>query len=290
MSEPGEEPLIPRQVIGLTAIICAAVVITIAILGPLGTGSLQYRTSQSSTWQLEAQDVANIVLIAPALLVGGVLHLARRDSSKYLLVLTPISLMYNGISVGIGQEWVNPAYDGNVEQYAWLFLMLVIGGLILLVGSLSMFTKEDVPQFRPRGLKLYVVVMTVFLLLFALMWISELSQVMSTGDTTSGSYHETPTAWWLVKYLDLGVTIPFGFLALFLLLRRRESSYPMVLVSFGFFVGTGTAVNAMGWIMFINNDPQLQTSGLMIFAVLGLLSYGGFLYLVKDKLPHFVRR
>jgi len=278
------EPLIPRSATCAAAFICALVLIVIVVLGPLGTGTIQYRTSQSGIWQLEGQDIANLILIVPALLIGGILHLLRKNGSKYFLILAPITLMYAGLSIGLGQEWNNPDYDGNIEQYSWLFMVLVIGGLILLVACLSMFTKEEVPEFRPKSLKIYVAVMSVFLLLFALMWISELIEVTSTGDTSSGSYESTPTLWWVVRYLDLGITIPLGFLALFLLLRRRESSYPVVLLAFGFFVTTGTAVNCMGWIMLLNNDPEFQPGALVIFSVLGLLSYAGFLYLVKDKL------
>ncbi len=258
--------------------------IAIAALGPLGTGAIEYRTSQSGVWQLEGQDVANLAVVTPALLIGSVLHLLRRDGSKYFLTLTPITLMYAGLSIGIGQEWGNPEYSGNIEEYSWLFMIIVIGGLVMLVATLSMFSKEDCPDFKPGGLRIYVAIMSVFLLLFAMMWISELVEVISTGSTSSGSYEATPTVWWVVRYFDLGITIPLGFIALFLLLKRPESAYSIVLLAFGFFVTTGTAVNSMGWIMFINDDPELQAPALLIFMALALLSYVGYLYLIKDKL------
>lgn len=282
--EVEHEALIPRYIVCATGLVCAAVLVAIAALGPLGTGDIEYRTSQSGVWQLEGQDVANLIVITPALLIGSISYIFRRDSSKYFLILTPITLMYAGMSIGIGQEWGNPEYPGNIEKYSWLFLILVIGGLILLVATLSMFSKEDCPHFRPRGLRIYVAVMSLFLLLFAMMWISELIEVISTGSTSSGSYEATPTVWWVVRYFDLGITIPLGFIALFLLLKQREASYSIVLLAFGFFVTTGTAVNSMGWIMFINDDPELQPQALLIFMALAILSYAGYLYLIKDKL------
>ncbi len=278
------EPLIPRYVVSITAFICAGALALMAILGPLGTGTIHYRTSQSGIWQIEGGDLVNLLLITPILLIGGTLHAVRRDSSKYLLILPPITLMYTGFSIGIGQEWSNPSYTGNVEDYFWLYMILVIGGLILLVASLSMFTEKDTPVFKPRSLRIYVGVMGVFLLMFAAMWISELSQVVSTGDTSSGSYGDAPTLFWVIRYFDLGITIPLGFLALFLLLTRPERSYSMVLLFFGFFITLGTAVNSMGWVMYINEDPEFQPGSLVIFSVLGVLSYAGLIYLVKDKL------
>jgi len=284
------EPLIPRYVVSITAFICAGALALMALLGPLGTGTIQYRTSQSGIWQIEGGDLVNLLLITPILLIGGILHAVRKDSSKYFLILPPITLMYTGLSIGIGQEWSNPSYTGNVEDFFWLYMVLVIGGLILLVAGLSMFTVKDTPVFKPRSLRIYVGVMGVFLLMFAVMWVSELSQVVSTGDTPSGSYGDAPTLFWVIRYFDLGITIPLGFLALFLMLTRPEKSYSMILLFFGFFITLGTAVFTMGVIMTINNDPEAQPGALPLFATLALLSWAGLLYLVKDRLPRFVGR
>jgi len=283
-SESKVEPMIPWYVVSVTAFVCASAVIAIALLGPLLLESIQYRTSQSGIWQIQGGDLVNLLLISPILLIGAVLHLLRKDGSKYFLVLTPVVLMYTGLSIGIGQEWSNPEYSGNVEDYSWLYLIIIIGGLILLVASLSMFTEKDAPEFKKRGLRIYVAVMVLFLLMFAAMWISELAEVMRTGDTASGSYESTPTIWWTVRYLDLGVTIPVGFLALFLLATKPRRAYSLALLFFGFFVTLGTAVLSMGVMMTINDDPEAQTGALPIFAVLAALSWIGLLYLVKDKL------
>jgi hypothetical protein len=284
MPEPGKEILFPWYVVGAVAILCGIVLGAVALLGPLGTGTIHYRTSQSGTWQIEGADLVNLLLIAPILLIGGVLHILRRDSSRYFLILSPVTLMYTGLTVGIGQEWSNPAYTGNVEDYSWLFLVLIVGGLILLVASLSMFTERDAPEFDRKRLRIYVGIMIVFLLMFALMWVSELAQVVTTGDTSSGSYQETPTLWWTIRYFDLGVTIPLGFVGLFLLLTRTKKAYPLVLLFFGFFITLGTAVFSMGVIMTLNNDPEAQPGALPLFGVLAALSWAGLLYLVKDKL------
>ncbi len=282
--EIANECLIPWYVIGVTAIICAATLILIAFLGPIGQGIIQYRTSQSGLWQIAGQDLANLVLIAPILLIGGVLCLARRAGSKYLLILTPITLMYTGLSIGIGQEWSNSAYSGNVEDYWWLFGTLIIGGLILLLGSLSMFTEADAPYFKPGGLRIYVGLMTVFFLLFAVMWISQIQQVTNTGDLTDGSYKAAPTAFWTIRYLDLGISIPLGFLALFLMLSKPKKAYSILLLFFGFFITIGTAVDMMAIVQVLNGDMEAAKEGLIIFPILTAFSYGGLFYLVKDKI------
>jgi len=283
-SEIANECLIPWYVIGVTAIICAATLILIAFLGPIGQGIIQYRTSQSGIWQITGQDLANLVLIAPILLIGGFLCLARRAGSKYLLILTPITLMYTGLSIGIGQEWSNSAYSGNVEDYWWIFGTLIIGGLILLLGSLSMFTEADAPDFKPGSLRIYVGLMTVFFLLFAVMWISQIQQVTNTGDLIDGSYKAAPTAFWTIRYLDLGISIPLGFLALFLMLSKPKKAYSILLLFFGFFITIGTAVDMMAIVQVLNGDMEAAKEGLIIFPILTAFSYGGLFYLVKDKI------
>ncbi|HWQ49439.1 MAG TPA: hypothetical protein VN414_10935 [Methanosarcina sp.] len=283
-SQLADECLIPWYIIGITAIICAATLVLIAFLGPIGQGIIQYRTSQSCLWQIAGQDLTNLVLIAPILLIGGILCLARRAGSKYLLILTPITLMYTGLSIGIGQEWSNPAYSGNVEDYWWLFGILVIGGLILLLGSLSMFTEADAPDFKPRSLRIYVGLMTVFFLLFAAMWISQIQQVTDTGDLPNGSYKSAPTAFWAIRYLDLGISIPLGFLALFLMLSKPKKAYSILLLFFGFFITIGTAVDMMAIVQVLNGDMEAAKEGLIIFPILTAFSYGGLFYLIKDKI------
>ncbi len=283
-SKQAHECLIPWYIIGITAIICAATLILIAFLGPNGQEIIQYRTSQSGIWQIAGQDLTNLVLIAPILLIGGILCLTRRAGSKYLLILTPITLMYTGLSIGIGQEWSNSAYSGNVENYWWLFGILIIGGLILLLGSLSMFTEADAPDFKPRGLRIYVGLMTIFLLLFAVVWMSQIQQVINTGDLPDGSYKAAPTAFWTIRYLDLGISIPLGFLALSLMLSKPKKAYSILLLFFGFFITIGTAVDMMAVVQVLNGDIEVVKEGLFIFPILTLFSYGGLFYLVKDKI------
>lgn len=276
-----------RYVIGVIAMICATVLVMIAFLGPLGLGLMEHRTSESAIYQTMGQDLVGMLLMAPILFAGGVLHIAKREGSKYFLILTPITLIYTGLSYGIGQEWSNTMYTGNIENYFGLFLMLIIGGLILGANSLSSFTEKDAPTFNVRSLYIYVGLMTVFLLIFAMMWSSDVFEVIATGNNSSGSYASTPTVFWVIRYLDLGVTIPLGYMALYLLITRPKQAYPIILLFFGFFITMGTAVNAMAIIQVLSGDPEIAgaaAAGLVIFPILGILAYAGFFYLIKNKI------
>ncbi|TFG56937.1 MAG: hypothetical protein E4H30_02235 [Methanomassiliicoccus sp.] len=279
-----ETDLIPWFVTGGTAMICALVLIVMAALGPLGTGDIQYHTSQSGEWQIMGQDLADLFLIAPLLLIGGALQLMRRDSAKYFLILTPITLIYTGLSVGVGQEWT--LYPGNAENYFWIYLALMVGGLLLLVGTLPRFTESETPVFSRRGLRLFVVFTALALLFFAKMWLGQITEVIGNGDLVDGSYSNASNAFWVIRYLDLGVCVPLGFLALFMLMSRPEKAYGMVLLLFGFLITMAVTVNTMAIVQVLNDDPAVATmgAGLAIFPVLLVLMFIGLFYLVRHKM------
>ncbi len=273
-----------RLVISTTALIVAMLLILLSLLGPLGLDILQHRTSPSAISQTQGQDLVNLILLAPLCLIGGVLHLRRKSEAKYFLILVGIYVcLYTGLAYGIGQEWNHPAYTGNVEQYYWLFLSLIIGGLILFMGSLGMFHENDAPEFNTRNLRIYAGLMTFFLLFFVSMWLQEILEVVTTGDTSTGSYQESPNVFWVIRYFDLGLTIPLGFIGLYLLLTRPKKAYPLMLAFYGFFVTLSTAVVCMALVMVLNEDPNLQAEGFFIFSVLAILAYAGLFYLIKPK-------
>lgn len=289
MSEPrGEDGrkddgLLPRGVLVVAAYLGAVVVATLALLGPLVLGVIHYPTSQSGIWQTMGVDVVNLIVMVPVLVIGGTLLLLRRDGAKYFLILAPVTLFSLALEAGAGQDW--SLYAGNAEQYVWLYIIEVIVALLLAVGVLPMFSEKDAPSFRRRSLRLYVAFVTLLLVLFTVMWLQELYQVVTTGNTASGSYANAPAAFWMVRFMDLGITIPLGFLGMYLLLTRPERAYALVLLFFGFFVTMGSAVTAMGLVMFLHHDPEAQAAALVIFPMLTVMAWAGLLYLVKDKLP-----
>ena len=281
--ERRRDGLLPDGVLVAAAFLGAASVATISLLGPLGLGILQYRTSASGVNQTIGVDAVDLFLMVPVLVLGGALLLLRRPGAKYLLILAPLTLFSLALEAGVGQEW--NLYPGNVERFAWLFIVETVVALVLLVGTLPMFSERDAPEFAKRGLRLYIAFVTLLLVLFAVLWLQELIEVSTTGNTASGSYANAPGAFWTVRFMDLGITIPLGFLGMYLLLTKPRRAYALVLLFFGFFVTMGTSVTAMATVMLLNHDPEAQAGALVIFPMLTVLSWADLLYLVKDKLP-----
>jgi hypothetical protein len=112
------------------------------------------------------------------------------------------------------------------------------------------------------------------------MWFKEVQEVISTG--TTRAYDAAPTVFWVVRIFDLGFSIPLGFISVYLLWARPNTTYPVQILFYGFFLTMIVAVNAMGFEMFLNNDPTFMTRDLIVFLILALIIFVGFVYVLRN--------
>ena len=269
-----------RIFVALISIATGIILIYLAIEGPLFLQHIKYKTAKIINNQLAGQDIVNIFLLSPILIVGGVALFFKKRISKYLLITTPLYLIYFVLSYTIGWEWSSPKYSGNSELYTFHFLFILISSLIILLYSLSIFPKNVESTFKRKGLIVYSVLFSLFLLVFASMWIKEVEEVMSTG--TTRAYDIAPTAFWVIRIFDLGFSIPLGFISVYLLWARPNTSYAIQFMFYGFFLTMIIAVNAMGIIMLVNNDPTFVMRDLTVFLILALIVITGFVYLLRN--------
>jgi hypothetical protein len=269
-----------RIFVALISIATGIILIYLAIEGPLFLQHIKYKTAEIINNQLAGQDIVNIFLLSPILIVGGVALFFKKRISKYLLITTPLYLIYFVLSYTIGWEWSSPKYSGNSELYTFHFLFILISSLIILLYSLSIFPKNVESTFKRKGLIVYSVLFSLFLLVFASMWIKEVEEVMSTG--TARAYDIAPTAFWVIRIFDLGFSIPLGFISVYLLWARPNTSYAIQFMFYGFFLTMIIAVNAMGIIMLVNNDPTFMMRDLTVFLILALIVITGFVYILRN--------
>jgi hypothetical protein len=254
--------------------------IYLALEGPLFFSNIKYKTAEIINNQLIGQDIVNMFLLSPFLILGGTALYLRKQISKYLLILTPFYLIYYALSYTIGWEWSSLTYSGNNEKYTFYFLFVLISSLIIMLYSISVFPQKVVGTFKKKGMVIYSIVFIGLLLVFASMWIKEVLEVISTG--TTRAYDIAPTAFWLVRIFDLGFTIPLGLISIYLLWFRTDSSYPIQFMFYGFFLTMIVAVNAMGIIMLLNNDPTFLFRDLIVFLTLAIFIAFGFIYVVRN--------
>jgi hypothetical protein len=273
-----------RILVAFLSIATGITLIYLAIEGPLFFHHIRYKTAAVVNNQLVGQDVVNLFLLSPLLIVGGIALFLRKRLSRYLLMMTPLYLIYFVLSYTIGWEWSSTQYSGNSEQYTFHFLFILISSLVILLYSLSIFPKDVVAKFGKRGLAVYSVLFSLFLLVFASMWIKEVREVMSTG--TTRAYDIAPTAFWVVRIFDLGFTIPLGFISVYLLWVRPDSTYPIQFLFYGFFVTMIVAVNAMGLVMYMQSDPTFLMRDMIVFLVLAMIVLVGFVYVIRNYRVH----
>jgi hypothetical protein len=269
-----------RTLMSIISIANGIVLIYLAIKGPLFLGQIKYRTADLLNNQLIGQDVVNLFLLSPVLIAGGIALLLKKHISKYLLIITPLYLIYYVLSYTIGWEWSSPKYTGNSHAYTFYFLFVLISSLLILLYSLSIFPKNVESRFKKKPLIIYSILFSFFLLVFASMWIKEVLEVMATG--TTRAYDIAPTAFWLVRIFDLGFSIPLGLISVYLLWTRPDTAYPIQFLFYGFFLTMVIAVNAMGLVMYFNNDPTFMMRDLVVFIVLGLIVYTGFVFIQNN--------
>lgn len=269
-----------RIFIGLLAILAGITLIYLAVMGPLVSGEIKYRTPEVINNQLIGQDLVNLAVLAPLLIVGGLLLLLKKNAAKYLLIATPLFLIYYALSYTIGWEWSTAQHQGNNEKYFFYFLFILIVALLILLYSYSVFPKKVKATFRKKPLMIYSTLFVLFLLVFAGMWVGEVIEVIKTG--TARGYDISPTAFWLVRVFDLGFSIPLGLISVYLLWTRAGKAYPLIWLFYGFFLTQILAVNAMGWMMFVRRDPAFALRDLLVFSALALIIIFGFVFVNKN--------
>lgn len=269
-----------RLFVGLLAVATGGLLIYLAIQGPLFRGVIRYQTHPLILNQIIGQDAVNLFLLSVISLSGGIALWLRKPIAKYLLITTPLYLIYYVLSYTIGWEWSSPAYSGNSERFFIHFLAILVAALLTLFYSLSVFPRDRVARFSRKGLAVYSSLLVVFLLLFAAMWLKEVFEVQASG-TTRG-YDIAPTAFWLVRVFDLGFTIPLGLLSVYLLWTRPASSFAVQFLFYGFFCTMIVAVDAMGVIMLLKRDPTFLWRDLAVFLVLGVIVFSGFFYILRN--------
>jgi hypothetical protein len=269
-----------RVLVSLLALATGALLIYLAIQGPLFLGVIRYKTAAVVNNQLVGQDLVNLFLLSVISIAGGIALWLKKPIAKYFLITTPLYLIYYVLSYTIGWEWSSPRYTGNSEKFFFHFLFILVAALIVMLYSLSVFPRDRVARFGKLGLALYSVLFVFFMLVFATMWMKEVFEVIATG-TTRG-YDIAPAAFWLVRVFDLGFTIPLGLISVYLLWTRPSSSFPIQFMFYGFFCTMIVAVNAMGITMLIKKDPLFLWRDLSVFLILGVIVFAGFFYILKN--------
>lgn len=223
------------------------------VLGPLGLGVMEYRTSPTTLNQLLGSDAAALLVVAPLCFVAAYLVSRDRQAAPPFAAGIGGYAVYTYTQVIAGQEYLR--LPGNVERFFPLLLAIFIlagSALVLAWGRLP----EDLPRpsWRLERLAGWVLVL---LSAFLVLGLHLRSMITAWTDPESlTEYVSAPTPFWLVKLMDLGIVVPVAIATGIGLLQghswARRVLYPLLT---GYAL-LSVSVSAMAVVMIARDDPD----------------------------------
>jgi hypothetical protein len=255
-----------QRSLGLSLLLLAAGVAAVPVLGPVGLGVLQHRTSPTTLNQLIGVDVVSVVLVAPLCVAIGLLAWRRHPAAPVLALAPAAYAVYTSAQVILGQEHLQ--HPGNVEHFFPLLLaVFVLGGGI----TVAAWTAIDVHRLPAPSRRLERLAGVVLLLVAAFLVLGlHLPSLLDAlgGAPTSTELRSSPTAFWVVKLMDLGIIVPSAIATGVGLLRRHAGARRAAYAILGGYTLLAWGVTAMGAVMVANGDPDASV-GLVV-------GFGGF--------------
>jgi len=249
-------------------ILLGAVVAASALLGPLVVGAIRYRTSDTTLNQIIGGDAAALVVVAPFCVLVGVLALRGHSAAPMLAVPPAVFATYTFTQLVVGQEYLRR--PGNNERFFPLLLAgFVLGGAITVVAWRAIDeTRLPAPSRWVRR----AAITTLFAVAVFLAGQHLPSLIDAWHDVpTRTEYLSSPTPFWLVKLMDLGIVVPAALATAIGSIRgagwARRPMYAIV----GAYALLGASVAGMGITMLVNGDPDASiavAAGFTLFASL----------------------
>ena len=252
---------------GVLALLALGMAVS-AVLGPLVLGLLQYRTSPTTLNQLEGSDAAALVVLAPVTLVAAFLAARGHPAAPPLAAGVGVFALYTYAQVIVGQEYLR--LPGNVERYFPLLLaVFVLAEAAVVLGWRSLPDQLPVLGLRVRRACALALFLVVLFLVVGLHLRTMLLAWQDPGRMTE--YASSPTPFWLVKLMDLGIVIP-GALVIGASLWRGApwATRPAYVLLTGY-TGLAVSVTAMAVLMDVRSDPDASLGLAVGFGVFALV-------------------
>jgi len=260
-----------RRPLGLSSIALGVVVATTALLGPWGVGVIHYRASPTTLNQIIGADAAAFTVVAPLAVIAGILVLRHHRVGPVLALAPSVFVVYTYAQLIVGQEYLR--LPGNNERY----FPLLLGGFILAGGiAVTAWRALDgaLQPVSPRLGRAYAVVLAV-VAAYLVMGLHLPSLVDALRDApTRTEYVSSPTPFWLVKLMDLGIVAPVAVVTAVGLWRRSARALAPAYAVVGGFTLLAASVTGMAVTMYRHGDPDASLPTVVVFALFTLAFAG----------------
>jgi len=255
---------------GARSIVLGVAVAGTSALGPLVLNVIRFRTSDAMRNQFIGGEVATLGVLAPLLIVSGVLYWRGRRLAPLIAIGPTLAVVYTDTTVVLGQEWAR--YPGNIEHWLPLYTALVVGAGFAAWQAWTRIAVISPSGVEKRATRLLAGLVAGIGILFALAWAAQIRDWYA-GHPTSEAL-EAPTLFWLIKFLDFTVTIP-AMVAAGVLTLRGESRGMRLLMAVGPFTAcTLASVCGMAIAMTVKDDPAASLA-MLVGTAMATVAVGG---------------
>ncbi|MBB2946384.1 hypothetical protein FB565_006152 [Actinoplanes lutulentus] len=287
-SPPTRHPAVVRtgsRLLGAGLILLGTAVATVAVLGPLVSGVLRYRTSPTSLNQIIGGDAAALAVVAPATIAVGVLALRGHRAAPVLALAPSIFVVYTYTQLILGNEFLR--WPGNIERFFPLMLAVFVLAAALAIRAWQSTPTQGLPATSARADRTAGTVLLA-IAAFVVIGLHLPNFVDAMRDQpTSMQYLSSPTAFWLVKFMDLGIIVPAAIAVGIGALRHQQWARKPMYTLVGAYTLIGASVTGMAITMTARNDPDASATVVAGSALMTALLAAVTCYLYR---PLFRRR
>jgi hypothetical protein len=248
----------------ITALALGGALAAAALLGPLVLGVIEWRISANSLNQTYGADGAALVLLVPAGWLAAWFAWRGRPVAAPLAFGVGLAALYYGVASVLGADYVQ--YPGNNERFFLLFLAIIVLAWVLGVWGWAAMA-ADPPRPGRLTSRATAIVFVAGGLAIGAAWLVQLATIAVNGALVEPAdvraYAESPTAFWVVRIVDLGFIVPLAVWAGVGLWRGVPTAAKAAAGVAAFLTLQASAVLAMGVIMLARNDPT-ATPGLVV--------------------------
>jgi hypothetical protein len=243
-----------NRVLGSGLVLLAMAVATVAALGPLIFGVLRYRISATSLNQIIGSDAAALTVVVPVTVAVAVLAIRGHPAAPVLALAPSVFVVYTYTQLIVGNEYLR--LPGNVERFFPLLLAAFILAAAIAVRAWNSVPAARLPATsagvdRTAGVLLLVIASFVVVGLHLANYLDAMRDHPVTEQ-----YLSSPTVFWLVKFMDLGIVVPAAIAVGVGALRRRPWARKPVYALLGAYTLIGASVAGMAITMAARHDPD----------------------------------
>ncbi|MET0494832.1 MAG: hypothetical protein ABW000_17055 [Actinoplanes sp.] len=243
-----------NRVLGFGLLLLATAVATVAALGPLLFGVLRYRISATSVNQIVGSDAAALTVVVPVTVAVAVLAIRGHPAAPVLALAPSVFVVYTYTQLIVGNEYLR--LPGNTERFFPLLLAAFILAAAIALRAWNSVPAAQLPPPSPRVDRIAGVLLLV-IAAFVVVGLHLANYVDAMRDhPVTEQYVSSPTVFWLVKFMDLGIVVPAAIAVGVGALRRRPWARKPVYALLGAYTLIGASVAGMAITMAARHDPD----------------------------------